>query len=114
MGISHILTVSNDALERLRDNDHREIAADLGQQVYKLCLAPGTANTPERTERITFGPIANHANAVNWVGNVHSTENHVYLWAGNCLRALRELETEDLRFVLQAAEEELRKRGRDR
>jgi hypothetical protein len=109
MGYSHILTVYDDAFAVHKPTDLNEAIHELGKQVHKLCFAPQYAEQPEGRERITWGRIGN-GDAVQWVGEVHSTEAKIFLWAGNCLRPLRALDDEELDSVLRSIEEERRNR----
>jgi hypothetical protein len=110
MGYSHILTVHDDAFSIHKPTDLNEAIHELGKQVHRLCFAPQYAEQPEGRERITWGQIGSHGNAVEWVDEIHSTEAKIFLWAGNCLRPLRALDNEELDSVLRSIEEERQNR----
>jgi len=110
MGNSHILTVYDDAFSVQKHADLNQAIDELGKQVHEVCFVPQYAHHPEGPERITWGRVGKHENAVQWVDEVHSTEAGIYLWAGNCLRPLRTLNDEELDFVLRSVEDERKKR----
>jgi hypothetical protein len=59
-------------------------------------MEPLYAITPTGKERISFRPVLNHGNCVRHAGEVHSTEQEIFVWQGNGLRRVRELDTTEL------------------
>ena len=63
-----------------------------------------------RSDRITSAPVANHVNCVVRCDEVHSTDSRLYLWSGNCLRPVHQIDAEDLDIVARLIEDERQRR----
>ncbi len=101
-----------------RDGLDKEIAM-LSASLEHL---PDSSEAPVRREKlellrqarngapINSAPVGPHANCVNRSDKVHSTDTRLYLWLGNCLRPLHELDPDDLRSAEQLLQEERKRR----
>jgi hypothetical protein len=103
VGVAYLTWINDDGVRDATDSPTRwdEMKEAVGEAVLKLCLRPDiefNARIMQR-ERETAHPIRNHGNAVNFCDEVHSTDQRVYLWFGNCLRSLRQLPDSDLERV---------------
>lgn len=58
----------------------------------------------------TSSPVFSHTNCVNLCDTVHSTQSELYLWSGNCLRQLYQIDDDDLTTCRKLIEEELDRR----
>lgn len=111
MGTTHILYLYDDALALARDDpDDPEardaLALDLGRAILELTMTPDfmTETENQSPHRITWKRIGTHGNALHWCDEVHSSEVRLYVWAGNCLRELTNLEilgSRELRDVIE-------------
>lgn len=95
MGISHIFHVYEDALTQ-RNASPEELKALLGEALWTLCMEPRYAMEPTGRERVKWHDIRNHGSSVLYVGEVHSSQEEVYIWSGNCLRRLDELRDDQI------------------
>jgi hypothetical protein len=110
MGTSHILYLYDDALTPARDDPslRDSLALDLGRAILGLTLDPDYLTDDDakdnQPQRLTWTRVGSHGNALHWCDEVHSGEVRVYVWAGNCLRELGELDkslTPALRDVIE-------------
>jgi len=51
------------------------------------------------------------SNCVNWVDEIHYQQKQVYLWSGNCLRKISDLDDEELKDVRDLLNSEAQNRG---
>jgi hypothetical protein len=112
MGNAHVLYLYEDALRFAEAGMEvsSELAEEIGRSVVKLCMDPHFAMEPEGPRRVTWHPIGKSGNALNWVDDPHSTEARAYLWAGNTLQPLRDLDLERLHELKALVERELANR----
>lgn len=95
MGYAHILTIYEDGIRDAKQPKNAQNYLDaVGGAVLKLCLNPDKMQTPEGIQPVTSEPILNHSNCVNHDATVHSTDEQVFIWAGNCLQTLNQLDDE--------------------
>src|SRR5258708_31679634 len=99
MGQTHILTIHEDGIRDAKTSAgfDPEYVQSVGLGVLKLCLEPTFGKDADDFFRITWYDIKNNGACLNWVDDVHNTEHHIFLWAGNCLRNLPDLTTDELR-----------------
>ena len=102
MGYTHILTIHEDGIRDAKTGAgfDPEYVQSVGLGVLKLCLEPAFGKNADDSFRITWCDIKNMAACLNWVADVHHTEDHIFLWAGNGLRGLPDLTTDELRKAL--------------
>ncbi len=105
MGQCHIVTIYEDGISNLGKPKH-ELSEELGRTVTDLCMAPMREWTDAGLKRVTDGKIGNHGSCVNWVDDVHSSEERVYVFAGNCLRPLSALSPEERASVRKLMDEQ--------
>ena len=91
MGICHIVCVREDALT-LNKNRPDEAMSAIGQGIRDLCLEPEHATTPQGLKRVRSHSVLNHGNGLRHAGEVHSNDETVFIWGGNCLQTLAELD----------------------
>jgi hypothetical protein len=106
-----------------RPGPRGELDKEIAALSTSLEHIPDSADAPARRKKLELlrearkGPdidsasVGNHANCVNRCDKVHSTWTGLYLWSGNCLRPLHELDADDLKTVEQLLLEELQRRG---
>lgn len=98
MGYSHLISVHEDGIRNVKQ--HPEEAAKyveaVGEAILKLCLDPDMMQTPKGLQPVTSGDVFNHGGCINHAATVHSTDEQVFVWAGNGLRTLDQLSDEDL------------------
>ncbi len=105
MGQCHIVTINEDGISNPgKPND--ELSEELGRTVIDLCLAPMHEWTDSGPKRVTGGKIGHHGNCVNWVDDIHSSDERVYVFAANCLRPLSALSPEERGSVRKLMDEE--------
>ena len=95
MGITHIVTVRDDGLT-MNAAKGQELESAVGEAVVTVCVKPQFAGTERGPERITWHPVMNHGNCVQHVTEMHSSEEQIFIWAGNRLRSLQELRDEEI------------------
>jgi hypothetical protein len=102
MGYTHILTIHEDGIRNAKTSAgfDPEYVQSVGLGVLKLCLEPAFGEGAEGRFRVTWCDIKNMGSCPNWVADVHHTEDHIFLWAGNGLRGLPDLTTDELRKAL--------------
>jgi len=117
MGTSHILYLYDDALTPARDDPslRESLALDLGRAILSLTLDPDyltdDTNAKNQPLRITWTRVGSHTNALHWCAEVHSSEVRVYVWTGNCLRELGDLDEAVKRDVCKLFERALTARA---
>ena len=96
MGLHHIVSVANDALEMNKDR-RAEIESALGKAIFTVCADPqfGHLGTPT-LERVTRANVLNYGSAVRHAAELHHTDYEVLVFSGGHLRPLRELKGEEL------------------
>jgi len=112
MGHVHLFTFYEDGLRLAAEKGGEEIERELGRAILDLALNPKLITEPTgETVRLSHKPLGAHGNCVKWVAAPHSSEETLFLWAGNCLRDLRQLEDESLKATQKLLEEEIGRRG---
>ena len=112
MATAHLLFVFDDGIVHAKDSEAEftRHAEALGKSVLKLCLEPIREWTESGLRRVTSAEVLTHGNCVNWVDDVPSTEQQVYMWSGNCLRPLANLSDDELQNAKDLLDEEIRGR----
>lgn len=105
MGQCHIVTIYEDGISNFGEPKH-EVSEDLGRTVIDLCMAPLHEWTDSGPKRVKDGKIGHCSNCVNWVDDICSTEERVYVFAGNCLRPLSALSPEERASVRKLMDQE--------
>jgi hypothetical protein len=108
MGTSHVLYVYEDAIRSKEVSP--EFAQEVGRALVKLCLHPDHAMESEGSRRVTWEQVGHHGNALNWIDDPPSSEIRVYLWAGNTLQRLGDLDRERLLELKALVDTELASR----
>ena len=113
MGMANVLFVFEDGIVHAKDSETEfaRYAAALGEAILKLCLKPVHEWTESGLRRVTAAEVLNHRNCANWVDEVQSTDQGVYLWSGNCLRPLAKLADDELQYAKDLLDEETRRRS---
>jgi len=105
MGNSYILWVHDEPLEDARrDRDQAwKIKLQIGEGVLALCQPRAWASR----ELPRSQPIRGYSNALQLAGagEVSSSSEQLYFWSQNCLRALYDLDLEDLESAKRLIEE---------
>lgn len=108
MGTSHIFYLYDDALGPARDDPaaRDRLALDLGRAIIDLVTRPDFIEPEggEAPHRVTWSRVGEHGNALHWCDEVHSSEVRLYVWAGNCLRELGDIEKCNNRDARKAIE----------
>jgi hypothetical protein len=112
MAMVHLLFVFDDGIVLAKNSEIGFIryAEALGEAVLKLCLEPIREWTESRLRRPTSATVLNYENCANWVDEVDSTEQRVYMWSRNCLRPIAGLSDDELQNAKAMLEEERRRR----
>jgi hypothetical protein len=112
MPMAHLLFVFDDGIVQAKVSEigFTRHAVALGEAVLKLCLEPIREWTESGLRRVTSATVLNHGNCVNWVDEVQSMEQRVYMWSGNCLRPLAKLSDDELQNAKDLLDEEIRGR----
>ena len=112
MGYAHILCVLEDGIRDVQKHPEEapKYTEEVGGAVLKLCLDPMMMQTPEGLQPVTSERVANHANCINHAAKLHSTDEEIFVWAGNCLRALDQIPDEHLEGVRRLFEARYEKR----
>lgn len=93
MGYTHILTVREDGIRNATKPDNAQQYRDaVGTAVIKLCLNPDKEVTPEGIQPVMTEAVLNHGNCIRLDGTLHSNDEQVFIWAGNGLQKLDELD----------------------
>lgn len=105
MGYAKILWIYEDGIQ---DADRSpegwsRLRPEVGEAVLKVCLDQSRDAEGQRIH--SSHAVGPHSNCVNYVDEVHSTHERLYLWVANCLRPLEQLDEDEL----SAAERALRK-----
>ena len=102
MGYSYIMHIYEDGIKESKPSKEieKKLKSEIGEAVIKLCLNPEyDYGAVEDAGKITTEKIGTITNGINLIDEVHSTENKLYLWAGNCLRPIKDLHKKDLKLV---------------
>jgi len=112
MGNAHIFTFYEDGLRLAAEKGGEGVERELGRAILDLALNPELITEPTgETVRLSRKPLGSHGNCVNWVADPHSSEEKLFLWGGNCLRGLRQLDDESLKAAQRLLEDEVARRG---
>lgn len=109
MGICHIVCVREDALKMNEDRPD-ELVSAIGQGIRTLCVDPEHAVTPVGAKRVRSATVLNAGGGLQHAGEVHSTDEQIFVWSGNCLRTLDELNDEQVTGAKQLFEHLLENR----
>ena len=90
MGQCHIITIYEDGISGTGGPGY-ELLEQPGRAAIDLCVAPQHEWTDEGPARVKDAQVGQMGNCLTWVDDVHSTEERVYVWAGNCLRPFNRL-----------------------
>jgi hypothetical protein len=99
MGRAYITYVYDDAIRGATNSpeEWKKISSELGDAILKLCLTPEQHyDDKEGLVRIKDHKIGAGSNALNFVDDVHSSDDRLYLWSQNCFRPLNRLPDDDL------------------
>ena len=112
MPMAHLLFVFDDGIVQAKVSEigFTRHAVALGEAVLKLCLEPIREWTESGLKRVTSAQVLNYEKCANWVDEVDSTEQRVYMWSRNCLRPLAELSDDELQNAKAMLDEERRRR----
>ena len=113
MAMAHLLFVFDDGIVHAKNSEAEftRHAEALGKSVLKLCLEPIREWTESGLTRVTSATVLNYGNCAHWVDEVHSMEQRVYMWSGNCLRPLAKLSDGELRNAQDRLDDERRRRS---
>jgi hypothetical protein len=100
MGRCHIITVYEDGIEYM-GKPRYELSEQLGRVTMDLCVSPQFEWTDSGTSRVTDSRVGRMGNCVTWVDEVHSTEEEVFVWTGNCLRRFDKLSESEREAVMK-------------
>ena len=92
MGMAHILYLYEDGLTTYDAAKTKEAVATA---VMKVCLAPHEF-TSGGAKQIRTAAVLGDGNCVNHVAEVHSTDEQIFVWTGNCLRTLAQLKDQEV------------------
>ena len=112
MPMAHLLFVFDDGIVQAKVSEigFTRHAVALGEAVLKLCLEPVREWTDSGLGRVTSATVLNYGNCAHWVDEVHSMEQRVYMWSGNCLRPLAKLSDDELQIAKVLLDGETRRR----
>ena len=101
MGYAHIITVYDDGIRSAKTGSvfDPEYLQSVGSGVLKLCLDPAFGEDANGRFQVTWHRVGHMENCLNWIGEVHSSERELFLWAENCLRKAGDLTSDQLREV---------------
>ncbi len=86
MGYAKLLWIYEDGIRHPSD----DLSERVGDAVLNVC-----------TRGAKSAPVRNHNNCVNLAGEAHSTEAQVYLWVGNCLRPIYQLDDDRIELAAE-------------
>ncbi len=104
MGLAFILWVQNDMI---RDAEHRPetFRSAIGDAVIELCQSAQWSDGVPNS-----ATVLNWHNSINRAGEMHSSWQGVYLWAGNCLWSAHDLSDQGLKRARELIDEEIERR----
>ena len=116
MGYAHLMWVLEDGIREAKNHPEEapKYVEQVGAAVLKLCLDPTMMQTPDGLQPVTSEPVANHANCINHAAKLHSTDEEIFVWAGNCPRTLDQIpddQLEGVRRLFEARYEKRKKRN---
>ena len=66
-----------------------KLVQELGEGIIRLAIEPELVLAPfGRRNRVTWHRVGSLGNALQWCDEVHSSDERLYVWSGNCLREL--------------------------
>lgn len=112
MGYAHLISVHEDGIRKAKQHPEEapKYADAVGEAVLKLCLDPDMMQTPEGLQPVTSTDVFNHGGCINHAAKLHSTDEQIFVWAGNCLRTLDQMSDEDLEGVRRLFDDLVKKR----
>jgi len=110
MGYKHIVWVNEDGINK-KTQKIENLEQALGQALLKVCMNPEYASTPDGPERVWWVDVGNCGGCINWVDEVHQQDSRLYLWEGNCLRALQKVDDAALQQAAALLQEEIERRS---
>lgn len=110
MGMAHLIWVYEDGIEDalIDPQSWKERAEQVGEAVLQVTLSRHHTNDRPTVDKAGVG---SHANCVQHCDHVHSGNAGVYLWLGNCLRRMQELDENGLATLEEMIAKERRRRG---
>jgi hypothetical protein len=114
MGMAHLLYIYDDGIRDAADDAdaHEQIASQVGTGVLKLCLDPDYRSLPSgEIVRVTRASTEGHGNAINHCDRVHAGGEEVYMWSGNRLASIGDLDDDELERLSEIVSEERRRRA---
>lgn len=107
MGQAHLICVRDDGLKFSPPTD---LPTQVGAAVVHMCTATEVYFPADRGTPGKVAAIGAMTNCIEHVDHVHSSDRRLYLWIGNCLRPLHEVNVDDLHVAqeLLAAEMQCR------
>jgi hypothetical protein len=113
MGMAHVLYAYEDGIRGSKDpgGNRAKYVQALGEALLNLCLSPVYERTEKGPARVTDAAILNHESCLNWVDEIHSEQERLYMWYGNCLRSVADLADEELNRAKQLLDEETNRRS---
>lgn len=107
MGMTHILAVREDALS-VNKEEPKPLESAIGKAVVTLCVDPKFAATGNAgLERVNRHGILNHSNGIEWAGEVHNTDDVLFVWTGNRVCSLDNLTKREVPSVKKLLEDAL-------
>ena len=88
-----------------------DLTAQVGEAVIRLCIEPETHWTESGMRPTTWARVGACENAIEHADEVHSSDQRLYLWIGNCLRPIHRVEKHELEAAEKLLREEVRRRG---
>ena len=109
MGQAHILCIREDALTLSKPS--ADLPAQVGDAVVRLCVEPEMHWTDSGLQPTTWAAVGGCSNGIEHADEVHSSDQRLYIWVGNCLRPIHKVKNEDLQVAERLLLEEMRRRG---
>jgi hypothetical protein len=113
MGYVHVFSIVGDELEGIdpKSPGWTDSCQRLGEALLKLtCDVRYYAGAG--SNRRTHHALGHTANAVNYCGEVHSSDRRIYLWSGNRLCELSLAQGDEVEFAETAIADEKERRSR--
>ena len=106
MGYADIIYIYEDGINRRYETGKEQ--EKLNQEVGKAVLS---VIKQSKFRRYPHAPVFGSGNCVNFIDDVHSTDEKLYLWSGNTLRPIQELKEDYFKDVERLVAAERRRRS---
>lgn len=113
MGYGHMLMVREDAIRtEPAGKTSDDLALAVGRAVLSLCLERERIPDDQGGwRRRWFAPVLNYSSGIEWAGERHTNEEDLFLWAGNCLRPISDVDRAVLERIHEKVTRMLASRG---